>query len=891
MQDKSLKLALTSGEYRAASFLVIADADLASVLPVPSDLISSVAEESMIIPAAQIDIRIVKHWYQAAHLARNAFIKPLLVPELLLKDDALIKVESEKNYLRLVSDEYIDISRRAKLSGRGVKSAVDEMPVQDAIELQPVDIIAGTNRQFWVTVKVPEAAVPGIYNGNIELVSGDISLGFLPIELEVLPFKLAPSMLVYSIFHRARLDDRKPEGTISSELRSEAQYSAELNNLVAHGITQPNLYQKHNSQMFRRALELRREAGIDQRELFLIGLPAVPGEGNTVPAGFGNYVRDTTKKVRPYGVEQLYVWGRDEAKADRLIEQEKVWAYARELGAKVFVAGYHTTGVTGPGNFDLMGPLHDTFVAINPVTREESARWHGIGKRILSYQNPTGGMERPLTFRQNLGLYLWQMNYDGAMPYAYQDSFGNSWNDFDHKTYRDHNFVYPTVDGVIDTMQWEGLREGVTDVRYLSTLFEAMEISTDMPLLDEINLWLAQVKEQPLARLNLDSVRDTFAGYVLALSGESFATDALAISKPIFLSGANSTGPLIRWQTSERVAAELHYGSSPDANDYVVRSSALRLDHELPIELLAGERLYFKVIADPQGQALVSETESFENAGQLEVIVNVVTSERSDLLDIRLVSSSPAHTIVDVDDSLLGWWRFAEGNGSESENSYGPAGSAKLTGDASWVSGYMNSGLELDGSGDFAYISDVEVPAGSPVTIEAWIKFNEFALQRGVPQGIFTGLYQHQINNHFYFKGTGALFELSSLLKPGVWQHVVLTHTGTTSSAVIYIDGQPVQVSANKKAEALDAIDGFGIGRSSGFFGGLLSGGSTQLDGAIDEVRIWNRVLSDAEVQAAFSMRSGDALLRFPAKQGVARNYRVISVNEAGEQSTQTITI
>lgn len=35
--------------------------------------------------------------------------------------------------------------------------------------------------------------------------------------------------------------------------------------------------------------------------------------------------------------------------------------------------------------------------------------------------------------------------------------------------------AYPTVDGVIDTLQWEGYREGVDDTRYLATLLAAID--------------------------------------------------------------------------------------------------------------------------------------------------------------------------------------------------------------------------------------------------------------------------------------------------------------------------------------------------------------------------------------------------------------------------------
>lgn len=883
----ALHLSMTPGEHRGASFLIVAGPALSDVLPEPLPLVGPEDEQ---IVATQTDIRIVKHWYQAARGARTENLTPRLIPELLLKDDALVIVEGKKNYLQLTNGELMDISQRGASRERGV-IPVELMPVRDAAELQPVAIAEGHNRQYWVTFSVPEDTPAGNYRGSIQVNAGKEAFAELAIELEVLPFELAPSMLVYSIFHKAKLDDKQPEGSVSSELRSNEQYRAELDNMVAHGVTQPNLYQRYNSPEFERALELRQAAGVEQQELFLIGLPAVPGSNGPVPFGFENHVRDTRKKVAKYGVEQLYVWGRDEAKADRLLEQKPVWAFSRELGAKLFVAGYHTTAATGPGNFDLMGPLHDTFVAINPATRGEAERWHSIGKRILSYQNPTGGMERPLTFRQTHGLFLWQMNYDGAMPYAYADSFGNGWNDFDHAKYRDHNFVYPTIDGVIDTLQWEGLREGINDVRYLSTLMEAMEQSDNAALVEEISAWLARLKEQPLARIDFDAVRNTFIGYILALTTniaevQSEAAVPAQLAEPLQFVPGYAEMTYVEFSTAERTAVELRYGSSADVSAGSVQSSALMYRHQLALPAMATDKpLFVQLVIE----GAATDVLELPRADNLSMQVDLTQTAGIDLLDIELSSASLASTFVDVNNSLLGWWRFSETQGEEAASIAGDASPLELSGDTRWGAGYMGGGLQLDGSGDFAYASDFDTKEGEPVTIEAWVRFNQFALERGVRQGIFTGLYQHQVNNHFYLHGKKALFEVSSLLRVGVWHHIVLTFTRNTASAVLYIDGQPVPVSAQREDELMEPLDGFAVGRSSGFFGGLLAGGTTQFDGAIDEVRVWNRVLSDAEVNAAFGQTSGRYRLAYPTTKNAPPIYKVIGVNLAGASVEETL--
>ena len=153
--------------------------------------------------------------------------------------------------------------------------------------------------------------------------------------------------------------------------------------------------------------------------------------------------------------------------------------------------------------------------------RFESARWHGKGKLIYSYQNPTGGQELPETWRRNYGLLLWQYDYDGALPYAWQHGYSDAWNDFDHAELKDHNFTYPTVDGVIDTLQWEGFREGVDDLRYLATLLDTLESESgkSSPYAPAARTWLRELKDAPLGRMDLAAVREQMTGHILALKG------------------------------------------------------------------------------------------------------------------------------------------------------------------------------------------------------------------------------------------------------------------------------------------------------------------------------------------------------------------------------------
>jgi len=103
--------------------------------------------------------------------------------------------------------------------------------------------------------------------------------------------------------------------------------------------------------------------------------------------------------------------------------------------------------------------------------------YKGVGSIVLSYANPQVGIENPELYRRNYGLGLFFYGYDGCMNFAYQRQFGKSiWNDFDAPLiknkfyYRDHVFAYPIARGIISTIQYEGFKKGIIDLRYLKLL-------------------------------------------------------------------------------------------------------------------------------------------------------------------------------------------------------------------------------------------------------------------------------------------------------------------------------------------------------------------------------------------------------------------------------------
>ena len=425
LKAKTMKLVACPGQYESASFAVYALTDVAAVRLKASALKGPAG----VVPASAVDLRVVKVWYQAGR--RVSFQnQKVLTPELLLKDDSLVQIDERKkvNILKM-----------------------DKDAVRDADVLQPFRVPAGTVKQCWVTAHVPAETKAGTYQGTIRVGPATGSTVSIPVELRVLPFELDDAKIICSIYYRAKLGAKTP--VCDSETKTEEQLLAEFKDMLAHGLTNPTVYQGLGPNL-ERYLQLRKQAGLGGGPLMTLGVGVFsPTES----------LKATIALAKKHGFTDVYFYAADEASGDRLRSQRAAFENVHRAGGKVFVAGY-------TDSYEIVGDLLDLPIFAHRPDVEMGRAYHAMGHLIGSYANPQGGVEEPETYRRNFGLVLWKAGYDCAMTYAYMHSFGHAWDDWDDGTYRDLNMAYPTTNGVIPTVQWEGYREGYDDLRYLATL-------------------------------------------------------------------------------------------------------------------------------------------------------------------------------------------------------------------------------------------------------------------------------------------------------------------------------------------------------------------------------------------------------------------------------------
>ncbi len=219
------------------------------------------------------------------------------------------------------------------------------------------------------------------------------------------------------------------------------------------------------------------------------------------------------------------------------------------------------------------------------------------------------------------------------------------------------------------------------------------------------------------------------------------------------------------------------------------------------------------------------------------------------------------------DPDLVGWWPLDEGSGSVAVDWSGHDNHGTLIGGPQWVVGQDGEALEFDGTDDFVNIGlgagDYFSTLNSGFTVAAWINrastgTNDVIFGAGRnPEGTSAGA-----NNNGWklsitggdvitFTTLGILDYTSSIGVPtGQWIHVAATLNEGGTEAKIYLNGNLAETisgsSPANPATGLFAI-GFGATWDLEFF-----------DGMIDDVRVYNRILTAEEITDA--MR-GDPLV------------------------------
>ena len=212
---------------------------------------------------------------------------------------------------------------------------------------------------------------------------------------------------------------------------------------------------------------------------------------------------------------------------------------------------------------------------------------------------------------------------------------------------------------------------------------------------------------------------------------------------------------------------------------------------------------------------------------------------------ISVSDESDIYSFINFNDSLIGFWKMNDSN--EIAKDYSINGYDGTINGAISTSGKFGNSLYFDGVNDYVNIprSSFDFPL-APFTISFWGKENSGALDNQIILGTYYSkeiIISGKISGILRFWSGGYNGLVSSNKAPNEWHHITMT-IDSDGDRNIYIDNfkYPKGIKALPIAGTQDFQIGSGGGYSSSFF-----------NGSLDEVLIFNRVLSEGEVSSLYS--------------------------------------
>jgi hypothetical protein len=203
---------------------------------------------------------------------------------------------------------------------------------------------------------------------------------------------------------------------------------------------------------------------------------------------------------------------------------------------------------------------------------------------------------------------------------------------------------------------------------------------------------------------------------------------------------------------------------------------------------------------------------------------------------------------------LQGWWKFNEGSGTSVLDYSGNGFNGTLNASAGWgIDGHEGGALRLSNAhASYANLgtSNFNMNTTNALTISCWIYLNDTSgswYKNVVQKGEYVYPFRLRLSGRKIDSfvrtnnDSGGLQLLSNkTITIGSWVHIALTYAND-GTGTIYIDGT---------ADAIGFCSGIlNISQEATIIGSVVTeGNNTTFNGLLDDLRIYNRVLSASEI-------------------------------------------
>lgn len=231
------------------------------------------------------------------------------------------------------------------------------------------------------------------------------------------------------------------------------------------------------------------------------------------------------------------------------------------------------------------------------------------------------------------------------------------------------------------------------------------------------------------------------------------------------------------------------------------------------------------------------------------------------ILDVSSVHASSVISRPPNNLGLIAYWSFEDATGTIATDfsGNGHTGTLHAMEVEDWVTGRRGRALQLDGVAEYvdtAFSPSIDFTTSDSFAFSVWYR----------PATTTGTHYIMQFDNpdliHLYQNGTSAIFRIRSdagslstatatnVFTAGQWYHLVGVRDVASDTVILYVNGVE-KASATDQSTATITMPSLHFGRQS----------TTFTNGTIDEIRIYNRLITSTEAAALFN--SGIVKIKF----------------------------
>jgi hypothetical protein len=352
---------------------------------------------------------------------------------------------------------------------------------------------------------------------------------------------------------------------------------------------------------------------------------------------------------------------------------------------------------------------------------------------------------------------------------------------------------------------------------------------------------------------------------VLMLNSVNFNTGDLTFSAWIYrTTGGNANGWVMGSTGQEFAADNVNRRicfTSNNATYLCTASNTLNLNawqHVAVVRTLSGAATIYingtQVATGATGAPIASASWAIGNypsaAGNVRPFAGKIDDVR---VYSRLVTSSEISTMYTsaISQGPIAKWSFEEGSGTTAADSSGNGRTATLVSGPTWTTGRVGTGISLDGTDDVLKVT-ASLFADN-FSFSGWVKQSTTA--GSATQGTvfmedngssrLVSLMLDRTNKRICLQtiNTSNCSANNTYTTAGQWTHIAITNPATGTGGTLYVNGASIGTITSENITGGTQV---GIGRYNYL-------DAAEFGGQIDEVSIYERVLSSAEVSGLYT--------------------------------------